>query len=70
MLILKEGSTCPYASRCPYISEGLNLSCQGTNPNRKGEFVCMYVDETGTFVQDGNYRTGLDVTGSMKILHG
>jgi hypothetical protein len=70
MIRLKEGDVCPFSSNCPYISEGLNLTCQGTNKNRKGEFVCLYVDKEGNFVEKGKYRTGSDITGQMEILHG
>jgi len=69
MLVLKEREVCPFRDNCPFIMEGLNLTCQGTLSNRIGDFICAYVNPDGTFLE-GHMRNELDKTGKMELLQG
>lgn len=69
-MILKPNQVCPFKDRCKYHGKSSSvLFCQGTNPNRKNEFSCSYVDDKGQFIGEGTARSIHDVTGKMEFLN-
>jgi len=66
---LKPNQVCPYKDSCKYHAKmgGVNF-CQGANPNRKNEFSCVYVNDSGQFIGEGTARSVHDVTGKMEFL--
>jgi len=66
---LKPNQTCPYSSTCKYHNNYniLNM-CQGTNALRDNEFICSYVNDNGQFIEEGQQRNSLDLTGKMKFI--
>lgn len=63
-MILQENEICKYSNKCPY---NCNNTCRGTVV-RKYQFSCVYIQEDGTFVDNGIIRNENDVTGKMKVI--
>lgn len=66
-MILKPNQVCPYRNSCKYNGK-FGMICQGSNPDRKNEFKCDYVNDSGEFVGEGVVRNSNDLTGKMEFL--
>jgi hypothetical protein len=67
MLKLKSKEICIYSTTCPYNnSTNTQAFCKGADPSRVSEFTCNFVDN-GVFVEN-KFRSGLDETGTMKVI--
>lgn len=65
MIVLIENQVCPFWRECPYNKSG---GCLGGKEDRKWEFTCEYVNQSGVFICDGQERSILDKTGKMKVI--
>ncbi len=68
MIKILAKQICPFSSKCQYADNGINI-CQGTNSERNTIFTCSFCDKDGN-IQDNKYRSSLDQTGNMRIIHG
>ena len=67
-LILQPNQVCPFTKTCPYKNSA-NDYCHGALSTRVLQFVCDFADENGLKIKENMFRSKLDVTGKMEILH-
>jgi len=67
MLIIGPYEICPHSKKCQYADTGVNI-CRGCDPERSNNFTCDLYQNNGSILSN-KFRSSLDTTGTMKIIH-